>query len=702
MADLARVLINGTQIIDGSRNLENVVSINGITATEISYLDDVTSSIQTQINTINLGMPTELDDFIDVTITTPSNGDILYYVTDKFINGSLADAGIASATHDHSGVYLESMGALNDLSDVNADSPSDNQVLSWDASSSKWIAETVGAGVTNIGDLTDVTMAVDLADNDLLVYVTDHWENQTLAEAGLASATHNHDSDYADISHDHDLTYSAITHDHSGTYLENITSEELADLSDVSEVEVANGEILAYYTDHWENRTLAELGISATTHNHSGVYLESMGTLDDLSNTNLTSVSDNDLLQYDTTSSKWINISIGDAGIATTGDLHSAVTIGTANGLSISTQELSLALASTSTTGALSNTDWNTFNGKQDALTFGIANTNAVKIDMEGVADNDFAKFTSNGVEGRSYAEVKQDLSLDNVENTAISTWAGSANITTVGIIGTGTWQGTAIGDTYISSAATWSGKQDALTFGIANTNAVKIDDADAAENDYCKLTTTGIVGRSYSEVKTDLSLSNVENTAISSWAGSSNIVTVGTLTSGNVDGAVTDATTSAKGKVELAIASEVDTGTSTSLAVTPDALAGSNLGKRTVQIAVTAPDAELEVGDGAAYFVIPPELNGMNLVDADAAVITASSSANPEICVYNVTDSHNMLSGNIYLDVSAYTSYTASSQPVINTDYDDVATGDIIRIDIDATGTGTKGLIVTLSFQLP
>ena len=45
-------------------------------------------------------------------------------------------------------------------------------------------------------------------------------------------------------------------------------------------------------------------------------------------------------------------------------DKHVAVTLGTANGLSLSTQALSLALASTSTTGALSSTNWNTFNGK--------------------------------------------------------------------------------------------------------------------------------------------------------------------------------------------------------------------------------------------------------------------------------------------------------------------------------------------------
>ena len=54
---------------------------------------------------------------------------------------------------------------------------------------------------------------------------------------------------------------------------------------------------------------------------------------------------------------------------ANTAARHAAVTIGTANGLSLSTQALSLALSSTSATGALSSTDWNTFNNKQKAFT---------------------------------------------------------------------------------------------------------------------------------------------------------------------------------------------------------------------------------------------------------------------------------------------------------------------------------------------
>jgi hypothetical protein len=55
--------------------------------------------------------------------------------------------------------------------------------------------------------------------------------------------------------------------------------------------------------------------------------------------------------------------------LALTSQLHDAVTLGTANGLSLSTQVLSLGLASGSANGALSSTDWTTFNNKQNTIT---------------------------------------------------------------------------------------------------------------------------------------------------------------------------------------------------------------------------------------------------------------------------------------------------------------------------------------------
>lgn len=57
---------------------------------------------------------------------------------------------------------------------------------------------------------------------------------------------------------------------------------------------------------------------------------------------------------------------------------HNPVTLGTANGLSLSTQKLSLGLASSGVTGALSGTDWNNFNNKQDAITNPITGVGAL------------------------------------------------------------------------------------------------------------------------------------------------------------------------------------------------------------------------------------------------------------------------------------------------------------------------------------
>jgi len=78
---------------------------------------------------------------------------------------------------------------------------------------------------------------------------------------------------------------------------------------------------------------------------------------------------------------------------ANTAARHAAVTLGTANGLSLSTQALSLALASTSATGALSSTDWNTFNLKQAAL----SGTGFVKISGSTISyDNSTYYLASN------------------------------------------------------------------------------------------------------------------------------------------------------------------------------------------------------------------------------------------------------------------------------------------------------------------
>ena len=44
---------------------------------------------------------------------------------------------------------------------------------------------------------------------------------------------------------------------------------------------------------------------------------------------------------------------------------------------------------------------------KQNNLTFGINNNDSVVIDSEDISINDYAKFTSNGIKGRNFSEIK-------------------------------------------------------------------------------------------------------------------------------------------------------------------------------------------------------------------------------------------------------------------------------------------------------
>ena len=48
--------------------------------------------------------------------------------------------------------------------------------------------------------------------------------------------------------------------------------------------------------------------------------------------------------------------------------------------------------------------------------------------------------------------------------DAGLSAWTGSGNVTALGTVVTGVWHGTAIGDVYISSAATWNAKQNAIS----------------------------------------------------------------------------------------------------------------------------------------------------------------------------------------------------------------------------------------------
>ena len=87
----------------------------------------------------------------------------------------------------------------------------------------------------------------------------------------------------------------------------------------------------------------------------------------------------------------------------------------------------------------------------------GISSGN-VAVFTSGAADDDFLRIDGTSIEGRSAAEVLSDI-----------------------------------------------GGQASLTFGISNTNAVKIDSASVADDEYARFTANGLESRSTSEVLSDI-----------------------------------------------------------------------------------------------------------------------------------------------------------------------------------------------------
>lgn len=86
----------------------------------------------------------------------------------------------------------------------------------------------------------------------------------------------------------------------------------------------------------------------------------------------------------------------------------------------------------------------------------------------------------------RTMAQLKADLSLNNVENTALSTWAGSTNITTLGTIATGAWNGSVIGSSYGGAGS---------INGILKANGSGVVSAASAGTDYLGVTAPGSSG---------------------------------------------------------------------------------------------------------------------------------------------------------------------------------------------------------------
>ena len=122
-----------------------------------------------------------------------------------------------------------------------------------------------------------------------------------------------------------------------------------------------------------------------------------------------------------------------------------------------STADVTVTLPSSAGTVALTS----------DIPSSGISSGNVATF-TSGVADNDFLRVDGTSVEGRSASEVLSDI-----------------------------------------------GGQASLTFGISNTNAVKIDSSSVADDEFARFTANGLESRSASEVRSDIGLGTAATLAV-------------------------------------------------------------------------------------------------------------------------------------------------------------------------------------------
>ena len=121
---------------------------------------------------------------------------------------------------------------------------------------------------------------------------------------------------------------------------------------------------------------------------------------------------------------------------------------------------------------------------------------------------------------------------------------------------------------------------------------------------------------------------------------------------------------------------------------------------ERTIIVKCVADTIGPSVGNGITHVTIPSTLDGKRLFSAQAHVYTVGTASSiTNIQLHNLTDGNDMLSTPITIDLNEKDSSTAATPSVTGSD-NGVSTADVIRIDVDAVATNTKGLEVRMVFS--
>jgi hypothetical protein len=509
---------------------------------------------------------TSLDDVGDVTITSNTSGEILKWNGTAWINNTLAEAGISATGHTHTLSEITDAGTLaglnavadiDDITNVVITTPADNEVLAWDNGSSKWI-------------------------------------NQTAAEAGLAAASHSHAaSDITSGTFDNArISQSSVTQHQAAL---TITESQISDLGNYA-LAGANTDITSVYLNNTGLKikdTNASHGLSIVPGSDLSVDRTLTVTTGDADRTltisgsttlnggthSGTNTGDQDLSGYVPytgasgnvnlgTNSLYVHSVLGDATdglllksnngtlVGTLGSANTANVTWTGNhnydaatadtiasfGASKTLTSLSTAtypsLTELSYVKGVTSAIQTQINGKQalDTTLTAIAGLDASAGVVTQTAADTFTKRTLTGTADK--IDISNgDGAAGNPTFTISATYSGQTSITTLGTIATGAWQGTAIGDSYISSASTWNSKQagDATLTALAAYNTNGLLTQTAADT---------FTGRTITGTSNKIDVSNGDGvsgnptlTISATYVGQTSITTLGTIATGTWQG---------------------------------------------------------------------------------------------------------------------------------------------------------------------
>ncbi len=244
---------------------------------------------------------------------------------------------------------------------------------------------TGGGGISNISEANDVTIS-SVTDGELLVYDngTSDWINQTLTEAGISAIGHSHN------------TLSTGTGLTGGPYdgTSNITfslSASLEDLNDVTMAATDDNDILQYQsgTAQWENVSLATAGIASSTHTHGDI--SNSGTI---SSTAITPSSGDYILLSDSSSSGAIKRGIS-VGTSTTTFLRNDGSWATPpSGPNYGTNQYLIPISTSSSFTYSTHLEYNYTNSK---LTLGSGGDAVMQLNANASTNDSYIQYAQNG-----------------------------------------------------------------------------------------------------------------------------------------------------------------------------------------------------------------------------------------------------------------------------------------------------------------